>query len=112
MKRIIIIVVIIVAILGTFLVWRQVNAQRSQEELLADLQTVSAERGALISTIGATGIVRSNQSATLNWQTSGTVDQVLVSEGEEVKTGQVIALLEETSLPQNVIHKNQDVETL
>ena len=111
MKRIIIIVVIIVAILGTFLVWRQVNAQRSQEELLADLQTVSAERGALISTIGATGIVRSNQSATLNWQTSGTVDQVLVSEGEEVKTGQVIALLEETSLPQNVILAQADLVT-
>lgn len=111
MKRIIIIVVVIVAILGSFLIWRQVNAQRSQEELLSELQTVAAERGSLISTIGATGIVRSNQSATLNWQTSGTVGQVLVAEGEAVEAGQVIAILEETSLPQNVILAQADLVT-
>ncbi len=111
MKRVIIIVVVVAVILGAILIWRQVNAQKSQEELLSGLQTVAAERGSLISTIGATGVVRSNQTATLNWQTSGTVDQVFVREGEQVIAGQVIANLEQTSLPQSVILAQADLVT-
>jgi HlyD family secretion protein len=109
MKRVIIIIVVIAVAAGGFYYWQQYNAERSQEELLAGLQTVAAERGALISTIGATGTVRSNQSATLNWQTSGTVEQILVKEGDQVTSGQVLATLEQTSLPQNVILAQADL---
>lgn len=111
MKRVIIIVVVIAVIISGILLWRQFNAQASRDELLSGLQTVAAERGSLVSTIGATGIVRSNQSAILNWQTSGTIDQVLVKEGDVVKAGQIIAVLEETSLPQNVILAQADLVT-
>jgi HlyD family secretion protein len=111
MKRVIIIVVVVAVIGGGVFLWQRINAQRNQAELLADIQTVAAERGALISTIGATGIVRSNQTASLNWQTSGTVDQVFVQEGDQVKAGQVLAILEETSLPQSVILAQADLVT-
>jgi HlyD family secretion protein len=109
MKRVIIIVVVIAVIAGGFFLWQQFNARKTQNELLSGLQTVAAERGSLVSTIGATGVVRSNQSATLNWQTSGTVGQILVKEGEQVKAGQILAALEETSLPQNVILAQADL---
>jgi HlyD family secretion protein len=70
---------------------------------LSDLQTVAIERGELVASIGATGTVRANQTANLLWQTSGSVSGVNVSVGDQVPADQVLAELEETSLPQNVI---------
>jgi HlyD family secretion protein len=69
----------------------------------AQFETVAAAKGSLSATVGATGTVRSNQSADLAWQTTGTVDQVQVKAGERVKTGETLATLQMTSLPQNVI---------
>jgi HlyD family secretion protein len=72
-------------------------------------QTVKAERGNLVATVGATGTVRAQQSATLNWQTSGTVETVNVKVGDRVKQDDVLASLEKTSLPQNVILAEADL---
>jgi len=65
--------------------------------------------GTLVATIGATGTVRSNQSATLTWQTSGTVESVMVEIGEQVVADQELAKIEQTSLPQNVILAQADL---
>jgi HlyD family secretion protein len=109
MKRAIIFIVVVAVIAGGVYGWRQYSTQKSQEELLAGLQRVVAARGPLVSTIGATGIVRSNQTAILNWQTSGTVAQVLVEVGDQVVSGQELASLAQTSLPQNVILAQADL---
>ena len=69
----------------------------------AQFETVAAAKGSLSATVGATGTVRSNQSAQLAWQTTGTVDKVNVKVGDAVKNGDTLATLEMTSLPQNVI---------
>jgi len=74
-----------------------------------NLQTAPAERGDLTATIGATGVVRSNQTAELTWQTSGTVGEVRVAAGEPITAGQVLAVLEKTSLPQNIILAEADL---
>ncbi len=74
-----------------------------------DMQTVPAEMGDLTSTIGATGVVRADQTAILLWQTSGTVDFVNIQVGEAVTKGQILAALEQTSLPQNVIMAQADL---
>jgi HlyD family secretion protein len=109
MKRVIIIIVAVAAIAVGFFVWQRYNNQNKEGALLADLQTVVAERGTLVSTIGATGTVRSNQAAALNWQTSGTVDQIFVKVGDQVTKGQELASLAQTSLPQNVIMAQADL---
>lgn len=77
--------------------------------LVSAYQLVAAERGDLTAQIGATGVVRSNQSAVLTWQTSGIIDEVLVKTGQEVEAGQELATLKQTSLPQNVILAKADL---
>jgi len=92
---------------GAYFLW----TARSQRQALAsaDLQTVSTERGSLTATVGATGEVRADQTAILNWQTSGTVGEVNALAGEAVSAGQVLAALEQTSLPQTVILAQADL---
>jgi HlyD family secretion protein len=86
---------------GIFFFWRwQVGRAQSSQ---SSLQTEAAVRGSLTATVGATGVVRANQTAVLTWNTTGSVEEVLVSVGDEVESGTVLAQLEETSLPQNVI---------
>jgi HlyD family secretion protein len=109
MKRALIFIVVVVVIAGGIYGWRQYSTQIAQEEMLTSLQREAASRGPLVSTIGATGTVRSNQTAILNWQTSGTVERVLVEVGDQVVSGQELALLTQTSLPQNVILAQADL---
>ena len=98
------VVVIAGAILG-IVTWRS----RGQAQLVANLQTVPAERGDLTATVGATGVVRANQTALLLWQTSGSVGSVNVRVGERIIKDQVLAVLQQTSLPQSIILAQADL---
>ncbi len=99
-------VAIVAVIVGAF--W--LNA-RNQASAAGQLQTVKAERGTLTATIGATGTVRAHQTALLTWQTSGSVETVIVNVGDSVAAGDVLATLAETSLPQSVILAQADLVT-
>ncbi len=72
-------------------------------------QTASAERGSLVATVGATGSVRARQSATLLWQTTGILDAVNVSVGDQVSREDVLASLDKASLNQSVILAESDL---
>ncbi len=109
MKKWIIGIVIIAAAVAGLISWQRYSAQKAQEEMLANLQTVSAEINTLIATIGATGTVRSNQSALLTWQTSGSVEKVNVLVGQDIAADAEMASLLQTSLPQNVILAQADL---
>jgi len=109
MKRVIIIIVVIAVIVAGIILWQQYKSEKAQADFQSGMQTEAIAKGTLVSTIGATGTVRSKQTANLDWQTSGTVEKVLASVGDSVKTGQVLASLEETSLPQNVILARADL---
>jgi len=109
MKKTLIIIAVIVVIVGGVFGWRALSARAEQRALMENLQTVPAERGTLVATIGATGQVRSNQSALLTWKTAGTVESVLVRVGDQVTAGQTLAALVQTSLPQNVILAQADL---
>ena len=74
-------------------------------------ETATAQRGQLTAVVGATGSVRAAQSATLNWQISGVVANVNVKVGDKVHKGDVLATLDPTSLPQNVILAQSDLVT-
>lgn len=91
-------VLIIAAIVGV-MAYRQRQAASSND----DLQTQVAGRGTLVASVGATGLVRANQTAILAWQTTGTVGDVNVKTGDTVAEGDVVAALKQTSLPQSVI---------
>jgi HlyD family secretion protein len=103
-SRFIILVLVIGAAVGG---WFFLQKGRSNTE--TTFQTAQVERGNLVATIGATGTVRAKQTAVLLWQTSGTVEVVNVKVGDNVPDGYVMALLEKTSLPQNLILAEADL---
>jgi len=82
---------------------------RNQSSAQSQFQTVTASRGSLMATIGATGIVHTNQTASLNWQTSGIVGDIQVTMGDKVPKGGILASISLDSLPQNVILAQTDL---
>ena len=109
MKKFLVIIVILAIIIGGGYAWITYSRQKAQEEMMASLQTTQVDFGTLTSSIGATGIVHSNQNAQLIWDTSGTVDSVNVQVGDKVEANQRLASLSETSLPQSVILAKADL---
>lgn len=101
-KRWITILILILLVIGGGLGFRQWQMSR-QASRLAVYQTELVSRGELIATVGGTGTVHANQMAVLTWQTSGTVEAVLVQVGDAVSEGQELATLKRESLPQTVI---------
>lgn len=106
-KAIWILLFVLVALAGGYFALQA----RMRSESAGFWQTARLERGMLTATIGATGTVRARQSATLSWQTSGTVESVYVHLGDFVAAGQVLAILSKTSLPQNIILAEADLVT-
>ena len=109
MKRrwIIVIIVVVLAAVGLFAYGRYRATAGAAAQ--GNFQTEALALGDLTATVGATGVVHANQTANLTWQTTGTVGKVDVQEGEQVTTGQVLAELEQTSLPQSVILAQADL---
>ncbi len=75
----------------------------------SQFQTTPVERGNLIASVGATGSVRAQRSATLIWQTSGLVDEINAKVGDRVSQGDVLASLDKRYLPQNIILAEADL---
>ncbi len=101
-KRWISVLAILVVLVGGGLGFRQWQTNR-QASRSAAFQTETVARGELVATVGGTGTVHANQTAILTWQTSGTVEEVLVQVGDVVMEGQELVTLRRDSLPQNVI---------
>lgn len=94
---------------GLFFAYRYFSARK--QNAAEQFQTVKAEKGTLVATIGATGTVRSYQTSILNWQTTGIIGEIKVAPGDKVKAGDVLATLQPTSLPQAVILAQADLVT-
>jgi HlyD family secretion protein len=75
----------------------------------SSFQTEAAKKGSVTVSVGATGTVRANQTATVLWQTSGRVAKVSVEKGQRVAADAVLAELEQTSLSQNIIQAQADL---
>lgn len=99
-------VVVLVAV-GFF--WLGQSGLRQQAALLDNLVTEPLSRGELVAFIEADGAVRSEQSAELVWSIAGEVAEVAYQAGDVVKAGAVLAVLDETSLPQNIILAQVDL---
>ncbi len=95
------IIVVAIAAVGFF-----VLRKRNSSTTATQFQTVQAEKGNLTASVGATGTVRSNQTATLLWQNSGTIGKINVKAGDQVKTGDVLASLVFAPATQNTLETN------
>ena len=89
----------ILLVVVVFFVWRG-GLQATNKTVY---QTTPATRGTLSASVGATGTVRSAQSALLIWQTSGRVEAVNVKIGDTVSTDSTMASLAQSSLPQEIV---------
>ncbi len=99
--------VVAVALIG-FFAYRAYG--RSQvEQAMAELQTEVVRMGPLTATVGATGVVRANQSATLSFQTSGTVEFVHVAQGDRVSSGRVLATLDKKTVSAQIVLAEADL---
>jgi len=100
--------IIIGAVAVVLLIVLLVARGRAKSNSTSLYQTTPAQRGELTAMVGATGSVRAFQSATLNWQTTGTVEQVNVNVGDNVHKGDILAKLADATLPQNVLSAQVD----
>jgi HlyD family secretion protein len=106
-KRHVVAVIVGLVVVGALAFFFVSRSNASQQTAY---QTVKIERGNLVATVGATGTVRARQSAVLVWQTSGTVEDVMVKVGDRVSADEVLATLKKTSLPQSIILAEADLE--
>jgi HlyD family secretion protein len=109
---IIAIVVVAIVVVG-FLVIKKRNSNSTATQY----QTIQAEKGTLTATIGATGTVRSNQTAVLSWQNTGTIGNVKVTPGDTIKAGDVLASLilppvTQSSLESNLVTAQENLAEL
>lgn len=107
-KRVVIILVIVAIIIGGYFGLQELNKQRVAQTV-SEFQTYTVERNNLTAIVGATGTVRSNQSAFLIWQTSGQIGEIIVELDDKVEQDQVLAKLERGSLSQNIILAEADL---
>jgi HlyD family secretion protein len=109
MKKIIFVVLVVVLLAGGVYGYQTYRSIKTASAAQASLKSAALEQGSLSATISATGKVRSSQTSTLNWQTSGIVETVSAKVGDTIQAGQKLATLEQTSLPQSVILAQADL---
>jgi HlyD family secretion protein len=82
---------------------------RGKGSTTTQYQTATVAKGELVATVGATGTVRSRQSVTLVWQTSGSVEKVNAAVGDVVAADAILASLSPTTVAQNIILAEADI---
>lgn len=108
-KWLIVVVVLLVVLGGGYLILRQILPPLQGNISELTVETVRLERGPLTTMIGATGTLRSAQSAVITWQTSGEVGDIYATAGQRVSDGDVLAELASDSLSQNILQAQIDV---
>jgi HlyD family secretion protein len=101
----------VAALVVGFNTFRRQGQNQLQPGASGSYQTEAAQVGVLVDTVSATGNVEANQLALLNWQTTGIVEDVNVSEGQQVKRGDTLATLQLSSVPEEVISAQADLLT-
>jgi HlyD family secretion protein len=93
--------VAVVVIIALVLLIASIRSQANNSSSSTNFQTTTVQLGTLTSSVEGSGTVASTQTASLAWQTSGQVDQVLAKIGDQVKTGDVLATLLQDSQTQS-----------
>lgn len=110
MKKFLITILVLAALAGGGY-WVYLNYFADQSPAEAQFKTEALAKGDLTAQIGATGVVRSNQTAYLAWKTSGEIGTISADIGDAVKKDATLAELTKASLPQNIILAQADLIT-
>lgn len=94
---------------GGYAVYRQVSASQ-QQAALEQVQTVALEQTSLPVTVSANGTVEPEQTTNVSPKNSGRLEQVVVSEGDYVETGQILAYMDDSNLQGNLIQAQGQLE--
>ncbi len=108
MRRWWILIIVVFIVVGGFFALRALR-QNGGQAAAAAMQTEPVQAGPLTATVGATGIVRSNQSALLTFKTNGTVEFVYSGLGQVVEEGELLATLKQTSLSAQIVLAEADL---
>jgi HlyD family secretion protein len=99
MKKSLYIVIGLAAVLAVAaIVYFVVLPGQSEVAVPENVETAPLTTGPVSEIVGATGTVRSNQSATLNWKTSGLVGETSHQVSDLVQAGDILAELDPDSL--------------
>ncbi|HOY56439.1 MAG TPA: efflux RND transporter periplasmic adaptor subunit [bacterium] len=101
-KRILIIVGIIIVAVVMFLIFKP-----AKQPVYTTSQTMRQD---LKQTVEATGTVKSAEDIALNFRTTGRIAKLNVKEGDTVKTGQILASLENAALLSQVLNAKSQLE--
>jgi HlyD family secretion protein len=82
---------------GAFLAWNTAQTA-AQQAAAANWQTETAETGAIEASISATGNVEPKAQASINFETNGTIVEILVKPGDTVTAGQALAKIDDITL--------------
>ena len=106
-KRIVIITGLAVILIagGAFISTR--TTRSASNDLLANAQTATVTRTTLMTSVDSTGSIIPEAELSLAFGTSGTVDQVNVAVGDQVKQDDVLATLDTTDLQLKVTQAEQ-----
>ena len=97
MKRLLITVIVIAAIgAAGWFGFQRFQARRAALAEGPNYETSTVERGSISSTVSATGSIEPEAEVALSFRASGRVEQVLVSVGQPVEAGQLLAQLDVT----------------
>ena len=107
-KRIYWIIGIVLVILLAGGVYIKVRASR-QSATTSSVQTATVTRDTVTVSISGVGTVRSQQNAEINWQTSGKVESVSASMGQQVQTDDELAALDPSTLSTSIIQAQSDL---
>ena len=97
MRRFLTIIVILAAVIGGSLYGYELFAQGKEPEA-PDFETVVVQRGSLFSSVSASGTIEPEAQVLLSFKSVGRVAEVLVQEGQAVRSGDLLARLETDEL--------------
>ena len=79
------------------------KTQRSEPETIGDLEVVTVQETQVADTFEAMGTVRARQTAQLASQTTGTITAIHVHEGDRVRQGQTLAVIDDAQARAGVV---------
>jgi HlyD family secretion protein len=106
-RKFIYILIIFAVLAGGLFLLRQCNQASGNGQ--SKYETLALQRGDITAIVGATGTVRSNQTTILPWQISGRVGSISVVIGDLVNQNDILAELDPSSIPQNLILAKADL---